>query len=115
MRYPTHIAGNRPDFVMTDVPDIVDVVVGTPLGPSDHYIVSCVIRVEKYVPEYNVGSTIFLTRVHSEVRSFTWSSSLESDEPLVADPLVIGRYVATILHNRSEDKQYGLILAADIL
>ena len=28
---PTHIAGNRLDLVMTDVPDIVDVFVGTPL------------------------------------------------------------------------------------
>ena len=37
---PTHIAGNRLDFVMTDVPDIVDVFVGTPLGTSDHWFVS---------------------------------------------------------------------------
>ena len=39
MRCPTHIAGNRLDLVMTDVPDIVDVVVGTPLGTSDHCFV----------------------------------------------------------------------------
>ena len=32
MRCPTNIAGNRLDFVMIDVPDIVDVVIGTPLG-----------------------------------------------------------------------------------
>ena len=35
MRGLTHIAGNRLDLVMTDVPDIVDVVVGTPLGTSN--------------------------------------------------------------------------------
>ena len=28
---PTHIAGNRLDLLMTDVPDIVDVFIGTPL------------------------------------------------------------------------------------
>ena len=31
VRCPTHIAGNRLDFVMTDAPDIVDVFAGTPL------------------------------------------------------------------------------------
>ena len=38
---PTFIAGNRVDLVMTNVPDIVDVVVGTPLGTSDHCFVGC--------------------------------------------------------------------------
>ena len=42
VRCPTNIAGNRLDLMMTDVPDIVDVVVGTPL---------------QCVPEYNVRST----------------------------------------------------------
>ena len=42
VRCPTHIAGNTLDLVMTDVPDIVDVFVGTPLITSDHCFVSCV-------------------------------------------------------------------------
>ena len=52
VRGPTHIAGNRLDLVMTDVTDIVDVVVGTSLGTLDHCFVSCVLRVEQSVPEY---------------------------------------------------------------
>ena len=44
---PTHIAGNRLDLVMINVPNIVDVVVGTTLGTSDHCFVSCVLRVEQ--------------------------------------------------------------------
>ena len=48
---PLIFLGNRLDLVMTDVPDIVDVVVGTPLGTSDHCFVSCVLRVEQSVPE----------------------------------------------------------------
>ena len=35
VRGPTHIAFNRFHLLVTDVPDIVDVVVGTPLGTSD--------------------------------------------------------------------------------
>ena len=57
---PTHIAGNILDLVMTDVPVIVDVVVRTPLGASDHCFLSCVLRVEQSVPEYNVRSTVSL-------------------------------------------------------
>ena len=53
MRCPTHIAGNRLDLVMTDVPDIVDVVVDTPLGTSYHCFVSCVFRVAQSAPEYS--------------------------------------------------------------
>ena len=43
---------------MTDVTDMSRVV-GTPLGTSDHCYVNCVLRVEQYVPEYNVRSTVF--------------------------------------------------------
>ena len=59
----THIAGNRLDLVMTDVPDMVDVVVGTPLCTSDQCFVSSVFCVEQSVPEYSVKSTVFLNTV----------------------------------------------------
>ena len=57
---PTHIAGNRLYFVMTDVPDIVDVVDGSQPGTSDRCFVSCVLCVELSVPEYNIRSNVFL-------------------------------------------------------
>ena len=60
VRCPTHVASNRPDLVVTDVPDLVDVVVGTPLGTSDHCCVSWVLRVEQSVTSYDVRSTEFL-------------------------------------------------------
>ena len=59
VRCRTHIAGNRLDFMMTDVPDILDVF-GTPLETTDHCFVSCVLRVEQSVPKYNVRSTAFI-------------------------------------------------------
>ena len=102
---------------MTDVPDIVDVVVGNPLGTSDHCLVSCVLRVEQSVPEYNVSSTVFLKHrtnwdsVSSAVRSFQWSTILKSADPLVpfdrAVGEVIGRYVPTTVSlSISGDKQW---------
>ena len=87
VRCPIHIAGNGLDLVMTDIPDIVDVLVGTPLGTSDHCFVSCVLRVEQSVPGYNVSSTVFLKHrtnwdsFRRVVRSFTWSTILKSADP----------------------------------
>ena len=89
---------------MTNVPDIVDVVIGTPLGTSDHCFVSCVLRVEQSVEEFNVRR-LFLKHctnwesVRSAVRSFTRNTILKSNDPLVAFDRavgeVIGRYVPT--------------------
>ena len=99
MRCPTHIAGNRLDLVMTDVPDIADVVVGTPLCTSDHCFVNCVLRVEQSVPEYNVRSSVFQKHrshwdsVRNAVRSFTLSTILKSADPLVAFNLVLGEVI----------------------
>ena len=87
---PTHIAGDRLYLVMTDVPDIVDVFVVTPMGTSDHCFVSCVhqIEIEQSVQEYNMRSTLF-RKHHSNwdnvccaVWSFTWSTILKSADPL---------------------------------
>ena len=117
MRGPTHIAGNRVDLMMAYVPDIVDMIVGTPLGTSDHCFVSCVLRVEQSGPEYNVRSTVFLKHrtnsdsVRRAVRSITWSTILKSVDQLVALDRdigqVIGRYVpTTVLRSISGDKHW---------
>ena len=112
---PIHIAGNRLNLVMMDVPDIVDVFIGTPLRTSDHCFVSCVLRVEQSVLEYNIRSTVLLKHhtnwdnVHCAVKSFTWNTILKSAAPLdafnQADGKVIGRLVpTTVLCSRSADK-----------
>ena len=117
VRCPTHIAGNGLYLLITDVPDIVDVVVGIPLGTSDHCFVSCVLRFELSVPEYNVRSTVFLKyrttwdSVRSALRSFIWSTILKLADPLVAFDQsigeVIGRYAPTnVLCSRSGDRQW---------
>ena len=75
---------------MTDVSDIVDVVVRTPRSTADHCFVSCMLRLEQSVPEYNDRSTVFLKhrtnwdRDRCTDRSFTWSTILKAADPLVA-------------------------------
>ena len=87
MHCPTDVAGNRLDLEMTDVPDILDLFIGTSLGTLDHCFVSCELCVKEYVPEYNVRSTVFLKHhpnwhnVHCAVRSFTWNTILKLADP----------------------------------
>ena len=65
-------------------PDIVDVVVDTPLGTSDHCFVSSELCVEQSVPEYNIRSTVLPKHhthwdfVRGAVRSLTWNTILKS-------------------------------------
>ena len=115
MRCPTHIGGDRLDLVMIDLPDIVDVVVGTPLSTSDHCFNSCVLRVEPSVTKYNVISTVFLIAptgtVSAVVRSITWSTILKSADPIDAFDRAIdevtGRHVpTTVFRSRSGDKEW---------
>ena len=117
MHFLTHITGNRFDLVITNVSDIVGVVVCTPLGTPDHCFDCCVFRVEQSVPEYNVRSTFFLKHctnwdsVSSAVRNFTWCTILKSADPLVASDRaiseVVGRYVpTTVLRSKSGDNQW---------
>ena len=90
-RCPTHIALYTLDLVITDVTDIADVFVGTPLETSDHCFVSCVLRIEHHsVPECNIRSYGFMKHrtnwdnVRCAVRSFTRSTILKSDDPFDA-------------------------------
>ena len=100
------------------VPDIVDVFVGTPLATSDHWFVSCVLRVEQSVPEYNMRSTVFLKRRSNwdnvrfaGMQDFSCSPILKSADQLGtidrAVGEVIGRLVPTTdLSSRSGENQW---------
>ena len=99
---------------MMDAPDIVVVFVGTPLGTSDHCFVSCLLRVEQSVPEYNVSCHLKLRtnwkNVHCIVRSFTCSTISTSAERLEAFDRsiweVIGTLIqTTVLRIRSGEEQ----------
>ena len=42
------------DVVMSDVPELVDVVVGSPIGASDHYHLSISLTLRQSVPDFNI-------------------------------------------------------------
>ena len=57
---PTHRAGNCLDLVFTDAPDVVNVVVGAPLGTSDHSVTSIRLNLRQSVPSYTVTRDVYL-------------------------------------------------------
>ena len=102
---------------MIAAPGIVDVLVGTPLGTSEHCFVSCVLLVGQ-----SVSGVQCQTYCHSEtntnwdnirsaVRSFTRSTILKSADPLDAFDLAIGEVIGrlvptTVWRSISGDKQW---------
>lgn len=87
---PTHIAGNTLDLVITEVPDVVDVSVGTPLGTSDHCCLNLHVTVNQSLPSYDVRRTVFLKnrvnwdRVREDVQDIAWSEIFKAQDPVSA-------------------------------
>ena len=57
---PTHARGGTLDLLMTDVPDLVRVVVVALIGNSDHSSLSAVISMTQAVPNLCVSRKVFL-------------------------------------------------------
>ena len=57
---PTHESGNCMDLVITDDADVLDVLVGTLIGTSDHCSLHLAIQVPQGLSFYNVRRTVFV-------------------------------------------------------
>ena len=57
---PTHARGGTLDILMTDVPDLVRVVVVAPIGNSNHSSLLAVISMAQAVPNLCVSRKVFL-------------------------------------------------------
>ena len=114
VQQPTHTGGNQLDLVMTDVPDIVNVSVGTPIGTSDHCFLSARVKVSQSVPAYDVRRTVFRksavdwSLVRDDVDNLSWSTIFRSSDPVsslnesISD--IIARRVPTcVISYRSRD------------
>ena len=84
----THNHGNCLDLVMTEVPDVVKVAVGTPLGGSDHSFVGVKLLVNQVVHEHVVRRTVLLKgranwdRIRSDMSALPWSDIIRSVDPV---------------------------------
>ena len=57
---PTHRSGNPLDLIFTDVPGVVNVNVGSPIGTSDHAYISAIIKIKQPIPAVNFSRKIYL-------------------------------------------------------
>lgn len=60
LRGPMHVRSKRLDFVMTDVPDVVEVSSRSPIGSSDHCFGSYRVSVEHVTPVHIVTRRVHL-------------------------------------------------------
>ena len=59
---PTHIAGGTLDLVLTDIPDLVKVVVGSPVGTSDHSALLMELSLNQTVPHSDIRREVYLEK-----------------------------------------------------
>jgi hypothetical protein len=85
---PTHEAGNCLDLVMTDVPDVVNASVGTPLGTSDHCYLRLAVEVSQALPFHDVSRVVYVKsrinwdRVRAEVSALPWGQIYCAADPV---------------------------------
>ena len=60
VREPTHLSGNPLDLVFTDVSELVNCRVGSPVGTSDHSQVKISVELEQVIPEVNFSRKVYL-------------------------------------------------------
>ena len=102
---PTQAPGETLDLLMTDVPDLVPVAVGAPIGNSDHSSLPAVISVAQAVPNLCVGRKDFLkhqvnwNKVCGVIQDLPWLNTWSVDNPVEVFNehllLLVGRFVPT--------------------
>ena len=111
---PTHILGGTLDLLFTDVPDLVNVTVGAPIGNSDHSSLSAVINTSQVVPDVTIRKRVLLKNrvnwdnVQRAVVDLPWSTFRESQDPVeqLNDGLasIVDRFVpSTVIRLRTRD------------
>ena len=84
---PTHVHGGVLDLLITDVPDLVNVSVSSPIGGSDHSSLSVVINVRQRTPDITIRKEVFLKSrvdwdaVTTSVKALPWREIRSSMDP----------------------------------
>ena len=85
VRGPTHVGGGVLDLVLTNVPDLCRVVVGGPIGKSDHSHIDLTLNTSARAPGFDCSHEVLLkTRVNwdvvrAEVAQLPWGRIYRSD------------------------------------
>lgn len=113
----THRSGNCLDLVYTDSPGVITSKVGSPVGTSDHALISLVVKTEQPVPDISYSCKIYMKSqadwngILHDLLCLNWSQLYNSVDPVV--PLnenlvnIIDRRIPSrVLRYRVKDKPW---------
>ena len=114
---PTHVAGGTLDLVLTDVPDLVSVDVGSPIGSSDHSALQVKLSLNQTPSHTVVEREVFLKNsvnwdlVRGDVLGMDWRYILGSDCPAsslnrVLSGIVVARVPTRTLRINSKNRPW---------
>ena len=114
---PTHACGRTLDLLMTDVPDLVQVAVGAPLGSSDQSSLSIAISLAQAIPNLYFSRRVLLkhrvncTPIWDAISVLPWRSIWSADNSVerfnVHLSLLVERFVLTkVIRVRTKDKPW---------
>ena len=112
-----HARGGKLDLLITDVPDLVRVVVVAPIGNSDHSSLSAVASMAQAVPNICVSGKVILKHqdnwntvcdsIHDLPRRNIWSADYNFEVLNGHFLLLVGHYVKTkVIRVRNKDKPW---------
>ena len=85
---PTHVRGNCLDIIFTDVPGLLTTSVGTPIGSSDHCLISCTVKVVQNLPGITISQRVYLksranwVAISRDISSISWHRIFNSEDPV---------------------------------
>ena len=114
---PTHVSGNCLDLIFTDVPGVVTIHVGSPVGTSDHSYISATIKTRQLVPDISISREVYLKSwanwngILLDLSLLNWPDIYRQIDPIssleAALLTIIEKHVASrILHFRLKDKAW---------
>ena len=80
---PTHIDGEVPDLVLTDVPDVVGVRVGLPVGTSHHSAVIMAVPLLVYRQEFYLKNSVDWELVREDAKGLNWNEIIRCPCPVL--------------------------------
>ena len=101
------MSGNCLDLLLTDVPGVVNVSVGPPIGSSDHNVLNVNIRLDSTVRDFTLSRTVYLKSrvvwdaVRADVASIRWRDIYSANCPALA----LNDALLKVLHARVPSKK----------
>ena len=114
---PTHILGNCLDLVFTDVRGLVVSSVGAPIGKSDHFSISCNLKVVQSISNITISQKVYIKSqanwdaITADLTRICWSQIYNDNDPIsVLNSALIDiidrRIPSRIIKHRARDRPW---------